>query len=55
MRITVNVPLDIDVDAWVLSYGVERSKVRDDVREHARNSVTEYFRDLGLLRDTEDA
>lgn len=49
MRVTVRVPLDIDVDAWEVAYGVDRTKIREDVNEHVRNSIISHLDDLGLL------
>ena len=55
LRIRVTVCLDIDMDAWTTTYGIEGlNPIRRDVREHATTSLTEYYRDLGLLTAQEN-
>lgn len=50
MKVTVRVPLDVDVDAWEVAYGLSGSKeVREDVQEHVKNIVTEHLDSQGLL------
>lgn len=49
MRVKVELSLDVDVDAWIREYGVERRDVRRDVQTHATQSLKAHFGDLGLL------
>ena len=53
MKVAVQVTVDIDVDAYCTEYGLDRDEVRETVRLHVRNDVTEHLRGLGLLRETE--
>ncbi len=41
MKVRVTVTVEIDPDAWMQTYGVERDEVRRDVREYVEGSVHE--------------
>lgn len=51
MKVKVEVTLDINVDSWCLNYGTNPNEVRADAKDHAIQSLTEHFRDLGLLKE----
>jgi hypothetical protein len=53
MKIKVIVGLDIDADAWMDEYGIERSEVRSDVIEHVGQSIRAHLSSLGLLTEKE--
>ena len=48
MKTKIEFNVDIDVDAWVLNFGMDKSEVRDDVKEHARQMFIEYLVDQQL-------
>lgn len=50
MKVKIEFTLDIDTESWVLNYGTAPEYIRDDVKEHAENSLTDHFRELGLLK-----
>ena len=43
MKIKVEVTLDVDVEAWMLNYGVEKSDVRGDVKFYFENICREQL------------
>lgn len=50
MKVSVNITLDIDPEAWATEYGVEGSKaIREDVKQHAANSIKQHFDNVGVL------
>jgi len=49
MKVRVSFTLDIDPDAWMLTYGVERSEVRRDVAEYVEQSALAHLQELELL------
>lgn len=48
MKVKIEYTVDIDVDAWILNFGLDKSQVREDVKEHARQSYIEYLVDQQL-------
>ncbi|QNJ57053.1 hypothetical protein L3Y21_gp009 [Gordonia phage Rabbitrun] len=52
MKVRVEVTLDIDTESWSANYGIEGgAEIRKDVKAHAAHTLTETFRDMGLLAD----
>lgn len=50
MKVRVAVTLDVDPEAWTLTYGVEGpAAIRADVQAYATSMLTEHFRDQGVL------
>lgn len=52
IRVVTTITLDVDATAWAEAYGLNAEKaaeIRYDVREYVQQSVTERFRDMGLL------
>ncbi len=39
MRIRVTVTLDVDPEAWEVTYGVERKDIREDVQRWAEDGL----------------
>lgn len=39
MKTKIEFTVDIDADAWVINFGMDKSEVRDDVKEHARQTA----------------
>jgi len=54
VKVAITVTVNVDVDAWTETYGVNRADVRTDVREHVTNSIMEQLRELDVL-SREDA
>jgi hypothetical protein len=53
MRVRLTVTLDVDEEAWASAYGVDGSRLRDDVRHHVAATVeSEYVERLRLARET---
>jgi hypothetical protein len=57
MKIRVTVTLDIDLEAYCLTYGIgssQRAQIREDVLEHVSNTLHEtYVSHLGVARSVE--
>jgi hypothetical protein len=53
MKVRIDLTVDIDVDAWMLNYGVEKEDVRADVQESAASMVVQQLDGLELLVRTE--
>jgi hypothetical protein len=49
VKVRVVLDLDIDPDAWMLEYGVERAEVRKDVQEYVANGTRDHLSSLGVL------
>lgn len=49
MKVRVSFVVDIDPDAWVQSYGVDRTEVREDVKRYVENGARDHLSDLGML------
>jgi hypothetical protein len=50
MKVRIDFTLDIDEANWSEAFGVEgASAIREDVREDARNQITEHFRSQAFL------
>lgn len=54
MKIRIAVTLDIDPDAWVTEFGVEREDVRADVQEYFKNIVYGQAASVSVLADERD-
>ncbi len=39
MKIAIRITLDVDVDEWIEAFGVEKSDVREDVKEYVINGI----------------
>lgn len=39
MRVRVTLTVDVDPDAWEMTYGTPRFELREDVREYVREHV----------------
>lgn len=50
MKVRIEMTVEIDAEAWVAEYGIERSQVRADVQAYVRNNVIEHLREVGMLR-----
>lgn len=48
MKIKLQFTIDVNPDAWIEAYGVDRADVRDDVRDYVRNSVTAHMIENGF-------
>lgn len=44
--------LDINVEAWMANYGVDKSEVRADVQTYVENGIRDHLAALGLLIET---
>lgn len=51
MKIKITATLDIDVDAWMDIYDVERGNVRADVNEWAFHVLHSAAQDNGVVKD----
>lgn len=51
MKVNVSVTLDIDVDAWMTDYGIERAEVRADVQTWGKHLLIMAASDNGVLKD----
>jgi len=49
MKVKVSFTLDVDVEAWMREYGIERDEVRDDVLTLAEDAIHSHLLNLGLL------
>lgn len=49
MRVKVTMTLDIDPQAWMDTYGVERHEVRADVNEWGYHLLREAAQDNGVV------
>lgn len=49
MKVRVEFTIDIDPEAWAEEYGVERSEVREDVKQHFVSDAFMSAADLGVL------
>lgn len=45
--------VDINVDAWMTNYGVDRSEVRADVQTYIENGIRDHLAALGLIETGE--
>jgi len=50
IKIEFTIP-NLDADAWAEEYGLDKSEVREDVRNYIRGEILEAFRDRGFLED----
>jgi hypothetical protein len=50
MKVKVSVTLDLDVDAWMTVYGIERPEVRADAQDWAKNLLYMAAADNGVLK-----
>lgn len=51
-RVRLTVTLDVDEEAWARTYGVDASRLRDDVRHHVAGELHDRYVDaLGLARE----
>lgn len=49
MKVKVEFTIDIDADAWAEEYGIDRSAVREDVKDKLATDAVMQTADLGLL------
>lgn len=49
MKVRISFTVDIDVDAWMMNYGVESGDVRKDVQVYVENGTRDHLGSLGLL------
>lgn len=49
MKIRVEMTLDVDPEAWMEAYDVEKSEVRDHVKTYLASAVPQALREAGLL------
>ena len=54
MKIKVTVTLDVDPEAWVLNYGIERAEVRDDVKTYFEHVCREQLIAIDCENKSED-
>jgi hypothetical protein len=50
MQVRVSFVVDIDPEAWMESYGVDRENIRDDVKTYVENGTIDHLQALGLLK-----
>lgn len=48
-KVRVAVVVEVDVDAWMNEYGVDRADVPADVRRYVQDGITAHLDSLGLL------
>ncbi|AON96909.1 hypothetical protein BI081_gp198 [Mycobacterium phage Tonenili] len=48
MKISINFAIEIDPEDWMDAYGIARSQVRADVKEHAKHLVQQAFSGAGI-------
>lgn len=51
MKVRVTVTVDVDPEAWIAEYGVERAEVRADVARHVAATVDAHLGALGVLSE----
>lgn len=49
MKVRIEFTVDIDVDAWMLDYGIDRGEVNADVKKYVKYGVMEHLAGLGVL------
>jgi hypothetical protein len=49
MKVSVKFTLDVDVEAWMREYGIDRSEVREDVHDLVSEAILQHLDNLGLL------
>ncbi len=55
MKVKVEFTLDIDPQAWEMTYGIEGAKaIRQDVKEYTAFIAYEHFRENGLILDRDN-
>lgn len=47
MRITVTVKVDVDPEAWMQNYGVDRGEVREDVKRYVEDLARQQIVAVG--------
>ena len=55
MKITIKATIDVDVDTWMLCYGVERNQVRNDVKTYFEHQIREQLQHIGCDKVENDA
>lgn len=48
MKVHVSFTLDVDAEAWALAYGVDKSKIREDVKMYVAERTHEFIREQGF-------
>ena len=48
MKVKINFTVDIDKEAWIIEYGTEPSKVREDVKAFAEYSIHQHLDEIGM-------
>lgn len=51
MLVVVKVKVDVDPEAWMRNYGVDRSEVREDVERYVQDMAREQIRSVGCTPD----
>jgi len=49
MKVKIEFTIDVDADAWAEEYGIDRSGVREDVKDKLKTDAVMQTADLGLL------
>jgi hypothetical protein len=49
MKVRVSFTVEVDPEAWMANYGVERDQVRDDVRVYVENGMRDQLESVGVL------
>jgi len=49
VKVRVVLTVDVDVEAWMLDYGVAREQVRADVQQYMRDAVVAHMGEMGHL------
>lgn len=53
-KVTVRIPVSVDVAAWAAEYGVLPGEVRADVAAHLARMIESYLESLGLAPQLDD-
>ena len=49
-KVRVAFTVELDVDAWADDYGIDKSQVREDLNEYARNALLDFMDTNGYAR-----
>jgi len=54
MKIKVCITLDVDPDAWMSDFGIDRDEVRDDVRAYFTYTCEEQLERIGCAMNSNE-
>ena len=49
MKVRITFTVDVDADAWMANYGVDRRDVPNDVRAWAHHGIVSQLEEIGAL------